>query len=283
MILRKGFMLAWVVLKNTGRNFFHDNGWFLAMGLSFNLLLYFIPVTLLMISLLGYTVFDSDRAMMEVQSVVRQFLPESEQEFVDSLAAIIADRGLLGLIGFLFFISFSSTLFGAVRHVLNIIFKSERRRSFLHGLSRDFLMMLLTAFLSVLAMSAAALLTLARAVGREQLPVLAPVLDPVWIFAAKLLTLVFLASLFYSFYRFAPARTLRQMALLIASLSGTILFELTRWGFAWYVAFAQESPALYGALGGLIFFFFWLYYASVAFVLGAEIGFAYEQATRPKH
>ena len=144
-------------------------------------------------------------------------------------------------------------------------------------------MMLLTAFLSVLAMSVAAFLTLARTVGREHLPVLAPVLEPIWIYAAKLLTLVFLASLFYSFYRFAPARTLRQRALFIASLSGTFLFELTRWGFAWYVAFAQESPPLYGALGGLIFFFFGLYYASVAFVLGAESGFAYEQASRPEY
>jgi len=47
------------------------------------------------------------------------------------------------------------------------------------------------------------------------------------------------------------------------------------------VAFAQESLALYGALGGLMFFFFWLYYASVVFVLGAEIGLAYEQARWP--
>jgi uncharacterized BrkB/YihY/UPF0761 family membrane protein len=116
-------MFAGFLLKNTGRNFFHDNGLFLAMGLAFNLLLYFIPFTLLMISLLGYTVFDSERAMVEVQSVVRQFLPASEQEFVDSLASIVADRGLLGLIGFLLFIFFSSTLFGSVRHVLNIIFK----------------------------------------------------------------------------------------------------------------------------------------------------------------
>jgi membrane protein len=141
--------------------------------------------------------------------------------------------------------------------------------------------MLLTAILLVLALGVAALLTLARTVGRAHLPVLAPLLEPVWMSAGKLLTLVFLASLFYVFYRFAPARTLRQRALLIASLSGTMLFELTRWSFAWYVAFAQESLALYGALGGLMFFFFWLYYASVVFVLGAEIGFAYEQARWP--
>jgi membrane protein len=278
MMLRKGLMLVWGLLKNTGRNFFQDNGFFLAMGLAYNLLLYFIPLTLLMISVLGYTISDSERAMTAVQSVVQQFLPESEQEFVHGLAAIVADRGLLGVIGFMLFIFFSSTLFGSVRHVLNIIFKAEHGRGFIQGLGRDFLMMSLTALLSVLTIAMAALLTLARTGGREHLPLLGPVLEPFWLAAAKLLTLVFLASLFYGFYRFAPARTLGRSALLIASVSGTLLFELARWGFAWYVAFAQESPPLYGALGGLIFFFFWLYYASVAFVLGAEIGYAYEQA-----
>ena len=138
MTLRKELMLIWVLLKNTGRNFFQDNGFFLAMGLAYNLLLYFIPLTLLMISVLGYTIFDSERAMTAVQSVVQQFLPESEQEFVQSLAAIVADRGLLGVIGFMLFIFFSSTLFGSVRHVLNIIFKAERGRGFIQGLGRDF-------------------------------------------------------------------------------------------------------------------------------------------------
>ena len=42
----------------------------------------------------------------------------------------------------------------------------------------------------------------------------------------------------------------------MASLIATILFELARWGFAWYVTFAHEALALYGVLGGLMFFFF---------------------------
>ena len=64
----------------------------------------------------------------------------------------------------------------------------------------------------------------------------------------------------------------------MASLGATIFFELARWAFAWYVTFAHETLALYGVLGGLMFFFFWLYYASLVFVLGAAVGFAYEQS-----
>ena len=267
-------------LKLTVQDFFHDNGFFLAMGLAFNLLLYFIPLALLLISLLGYTFLESERAMSEVQSVVRQFLPQSEQVFADNLAAIAANRGLLGLAGSIFFFVFSSTLFGSVRHVLNIVLKAQQSRSFLSGLFRDFLLMLITGILLILAIGAGTLLALVRTIGIERLPVAAPMLEFVWGFTGKLLALGLLAGLFYVFYRYAPARTLSRRALLVASLSATILFELARWGFAWYVAFAYETLALYGFLGGLMFFFFWLYYASLVFVLGAEMGFAYEQTRR---
>ncbi|HEU4344902.1 MAG TPA: YihY/virulence factor BrkB family protein [Candidatus Binatia bacterium] len=274
-------MLAWVLLKNTGRNFFHDNGLFLAMGLAFNLLLYFIPLTLLMISVLGYTVLESERAMVAVQSVMRQFLPHSEQAFADNLKAIISNRGFLGLVGFFFFLIFSSTLFGSVRHVLNIVFKTNRPRGFFHGIGHDFFMMLITAILLVSAITIAFLLALARTCGAEQLPMMTPVLEAFLPVAGKLFASLFLFALFYVFYRFAPARTLHRRDLLIASLSATILFVLARWAFTWYVAFARDALAVYGALAGLMFFLFWLYYASIIFVLGAEIGLACERSRQP--
>lgn len=269
--------MFWLFLKNTVSDFLHDNGFFLAMGLAFNLLLYFIPLALLMISLLGYTFLESERAMAEVQSVVRRFLPQSEQALADNLAAIVANRGRLGLVGSMFFFVFSSTLFGSVRHVLNIVFKAQQRRSFLSGLLRDLLMMLITAILLMLSIGVGTFLALARSIGTERLPVAAPTLEFVWGLTGKVLALGLLASLFYVLYRYAPARRLSRGALLVASLSATVLFEFARWAFNWYVAFAYETPTLYGVLGGLMFFFFWLYYASLVFVLGAEIGFAYEQ------
>jgi membrane protein len=281
MILRKPITHAGTVLKETGLTFYQDNGFFLAMGLAFNLLLYFVPLILLMISVLGYTVFESERAMVEVQSVVRQFLPHSEQAFADNLEAIISNRGLLGLVGFFFFLIFSSTLFGSARHILNIVFKAERRRGFFHGIGHDFLMMLVTALLLVLGITVASLLALARGFGAEQLPMMTPVLEDLLSAVGKLFAWLFLFAIFYVFYRFVPARALHRRDLLIASLSATILFELARWGFTWYVTFARDALAVYGALAGLMFFFFWLYYASIIFVLGAEIGLACEQSRPP--
>ena len=181
--------MFWFFLKNTVYNFLHDNGFFLATGLAFNLLLYFIPLALLMISLLGYTFLESERAMAEVQSVVRRFLPQSEQAVADNLDAIIANRGRLGLVGSMFFFVFSSMLFGSARHVLNIVFKAQQGRSFLSGLFRDFLMMLITAILLLLSIGAGTFLALTRTIGLERLPVAAPSLELVWGLAGKLLAL----------------------------------------------------------------------------------------------
>lgn len=70
---------AQAFLRSVAGKFLTDNGFFLASALAFNLLLYFVPLSLLMVSLLGYTVLDSERAMNEVQSVLRAFLPQSQQ------------------------------------------------------------------------------------------------------------------------------------------------------------------------------------------------------------
>jgi uncharacterized BrkB/YihY/UPF0761 family membrane protein len=75
MRLRSGVTLVGGVLRMTMRKFAKDNGLFLASGLPFSLLLYAIPLALIMISLLGYTVLESEQALNEVESVIRRFLP----------------------------------------------------------------------------------------------------------------------------------------------------------------------------------------------------------------
>jgi membrane protein len=102
-------------------------------------------------------------------------------------------------------------------------------------------------------------------------------LQPGLIVLGKLFGVAATALLFYALYRYSPAATLSGRALMIASVTGTGLFQFAKWGFAWYVGIAQQSLGLYGALGGLMFLFVWLYYASVVFIIGAEVGWAYDR------
>lgn len=67
--------MVWRLCIAALRKFFTDGGLMLASALAFNLPLYFIPLSFLMISLLGCTVLDSEQAMNEVRSALKAFVP----------------------------------------------------------------------------------------------------------------------------------------------------------------------------------------------------------------
>ena len=269
--------LTWIIAKKAIRKFFADNGVLLASALAFDLLLYSIPLSLLLISAMGYTVVGSERALSEVSTVVERLLPISHEDFMTNLSHIVANRGPLGLAGFVIFFVLSSAVFGTVRAILNRVFDVARPRSFLKGKGRDFVVMLVAVALLILTFSTSWLLTFLRGFA-ERIPVLTPLLQPGWMVASRLLGFLFTMALLYVLYRFCPAKILRQDSLWLAALAGAALFDLSKWAFTWYVAFAQTNVALYGALGAFIFFILWLYYGSVMFIIGAEVGWSYEQA-----
>lgn len=278
MTLADHIRLTRRILLTAGRKFFSDNGLFLATGLAFNLLLYSIPFTLLLISFLGYTIVDSDRAMKEVEAILRGLLPSSQQAFADNIAAVVANRGLLGFVGFASFLVFSSFLFGSVRVVLNQVFEVRRRRTYFRGLAADFLVMLITAALAMFAIGTS-WVTTGVGITALRFPWLTFLVEPVALLLSKVVSLIMTGTVFYIAYRFSPAATLTVRAQWVAALTGTILLELAKQGFSWYVVFAETSLVLYGILSGLVLFFVWLYYASVVFVLGAEVGWAYDHVS----
>jgi len=269
----------WLVLKRTVGKFLDDDGLFLASGLAFDLLLFCIPFSLLIVSGLGYVLGGSARALEALQAVLQQLLPATHKIFTQNLSVVLANRGFLGLLGFALLFLASSVTFGSVRIALGTVFKVRKPPGFLKGKAKDFLVMLIATGLLILMIMLASLLALAKSFG-DQLPFLQTLLRPGWVLASAMLGFLFTYALFYLLYRFSPAKTLQRPALVVASFTGTGLFELSKWAFAWYVKLAQSSVALYGAFGGLLFFFVWIYYTCVVLIVGAEVGWVLQQERR---
>ena len=267
------FVLA--ILKETIRKFFADNGLFLASGLSFDLLLYCMPLALLLVSGLGFTLVGSDQALAWVQESFQHFLPVSQKAFFDALTRIISNRGPLGLVGFVAFFVLSSAVFGSIRIILNMVFRVSKPSSLLRGKCKDFLMMVAVSVLLLLTIGIELLDTIINTLG-EQHPDFKGVLHQGWELMTDVLGFCFTAALFYLLYRYSPGRTLRPQSLVVGCLTGAALFALSKLAFAWYVFFAQSITGFYGALGGFLFFFLWLFYSSTVFVLGAEVSWAYQ-------
>ncbi len=273
-LLRSPLILGRAIIK-----FFTDNGPFLASGIAFDLLLCCIPFSLLIGSALGYALGGFSQPIEALQAVLQQLLPTTDKIFTENLSVVLANRGLLGLLGFALLFLTSSVTFGSVRIALNTVFQVRKPPGFLSGKAKDILVMLVATGLLILMIALASLLALAKNFG-DRIVVIQTVLRPGWLVASTLLGFLFTYALFYLLYRFSPARTLQRPALIVASLTGAGLFELSKLAFAWYVKLAQHNIALYGTFGGLLFFFAWIYYACVVLVLSAEVGWCLQQELR---
>ena len=275
--LSKSLRFSWRLLKGTVSKFIQDDGSFMAAGLAFNLLLYCVPFLLLIISALAYTLGSSEQALTEVQKSAKQLLPLANESFADTLSTVIAHRNVLGLVAVPLFLVLSSWLFGAIRLVLNVVFEAPKKRNYFKAKFSDLVMILIVACLVILSVGVGSLLAILQAFG-ESVPVIGDFLKPGWIVATHVAVFFFTAALFYMLYRFSPAETISRKALSVSAITGAALFSLSKFGFSWYVLLAKANTLIYGALAALIFFYLWLYYTSLVFIIGAEIGWSYDRA-----
>lgn len=267
--------LVSAITAQAARRFLQVNGLFLACGLAFSLLLYSVPLVLLIVAILGHTAGGSERALAEVQLILRQMLPDIEQTAVQGLSTAMDHRRELGLYGTLLFALFSTTTFGSARFALNVLFGVERRRGFFRGVGVDALMILLLAGLFAITLALNAALGAIRAAS-HRVPLVGPILESAWFTVSEILGVVFVLALFYVVYRVCPARSLGRRGLAAATLTGAALLELSRWAFGWYAGAMRETAVIYGAAGSVVFFILWLYYGSLSFLFGGTIGWAVE-------
>jgi membrane protein len=270
---------AWRLFSRTVSKFIRDHGSFLAAGLAFNLLLYTVPFLLLVISALAFTLGSSDRALLDVQQSAKQLLPEANEAVVNTLSRIIDNRNLLGLVAVPLFLVLSSVLFGAIRLVLNLVFKAPENPSYIKQKVSDLILIIVVACLVILSVGAGSLLAILQAFG-ESVPVIGNFLKPGWIVVTHALVFFFTAALFYTLYRFSPDETISHRALVVSALTGAGLFSLSKWAFSGYVVLAKASTLIYGALAAIVFYNLWLYYTSVVFIIGAEVGWVFDRERR---
>ena len=132
-----------------------DNIFFLASGISFNILLAIVPFTLLFATALTYLLNQSTTAAMaEIADLIDRFLPIRSDSAEASATRVIADiikaRGTVGLYSLVGFVWFSTRLFGSLRSVLAEIFDIENDRGIIDGKIFDVKVTIVSSLLLVL-------------------------------------------------------------------------------------------------------------------------------------
>ncbi len=259
------------------RKFDADNGFFLAAGIAFNILLSLIPLILLLLSVIGSYLYSDAEVAQHIAAYLGGLSPVTDPRIMGSLTNLIQTRASAGVIAIVGLVWTASMLFNSLRISLNLVFGATRRRGTLRGWAVDLLMILVagsTLMASMLLTSGIELIQRHAA----SLPLdFGPALTLIFKYALPFL-FTFLMSVLV--YKIVPDREISIGPVLEAALFTSLFWEAAKQLFGWYVMHAGTYSLIYGSLSAVAVFFLWVYYSAAIFLLGAEVACLLEPVDR---
>jgi membrane protein len=248
-----------------------DDVFFMASGLAFNFLICFVPLILVILSVLGFFLHSSQEILNYVQTSLVRMLPQASSKLTANILNLVKDRQIVGMLGFLGLIWTAMNLFSSIRNVLNKTLEIVSHHSYLREKLHDLLYVLITGILFLLSIVLSGIFDLIRTI-----PVklgLPPLLDLKWWgwTAGILVAYFFSVLMFFILFRFLPTRRPSTRAAVLSALFIAALWEMAKYLFRIYMNFINSFAAVYGSLGLLVVFIVWIYYSCLLFVLGGEI------------
>ncbi|MDD2670993.1 MAG: YhjD/YihY/BrkB family envelope integrity protein [Syntrophales bacterium] len=257
---------------------FQSNGDFnQAAAIALYAILSAIPFFILTLWIAGL-VFGPDSGMAGgLSDTIRKFLPYFTQEIVDQLGEIEKKKQVLGWVGVITLLWSSSLIFSAVETSFEMIFRSKSRRNILF--SKMMAVALIPVGWLIGAISVA--LTYMASLIREY-PLLA---QSGWLAVAAaqgviishvipyLITVLF----FTLIYKIIPASRISWGNALAAGAIFSLLMEIAKHVFTWYVAGNTQYNVIYGSLQAVVILVLWVFYVALILLFCAEIISSYQR------
>ncbi|HJP41520.1 MAG TPA: YihY/virulence factor BrkB family protein [Dehalococcoidia bacterium] len=274
-----------VLVRQTIREFLGDQCPQLAASISYYILFSIFPLALLFITVAGL-VLANDSVRADLVNSVLDALPLSEAEgredvegAIDSLTAAVSIVGVISVLGLVWS---GSSVMGALRRALNQVWDTDYKRPFLRGKLLDIGMMATLGVLFGASLGVTIFLQIARRVSEATSDILGPFSSGTSLgveFAALAVPLLLSFVTFMMVYRVVPGVRTQFSSVWPGALLAAVLFEILKNGFAVYLRYFGNYDAVYGSLGTVIAFLFFVYLNANILLLGAEMAAEWPRVT----
>lgn len=264
---------------------------FLASALTFDAILAFIPLAILIVAGLGYLLIQSNSlGPADPTEVLSRLLPNHIHTASGDPFALVENifesirgyRSQLTLFAIPAFLWFSTRLFSAIRTCLCSIFQVRARPApggfvvsyligYLFAKLRDLAMVGVVVVLVLANTLVSAGLALFRAQGVK--------LDPPWTFFVSglgqilgtVVAVLFSLLLFIALYRYASPKRLAWSGALLASAVAAVGFEIAKRLFGLYLTYLNYGGqySVDANVGAALLVILWFWYMSLVFLIGA--------------
>jgi membrane protein len=275
--LRFKMRTAWDIFWEARRSFSMDGCLNLSAALAFYSILSLIPFLFLLVSGASLILGSSDAAYLMAINFINQVIPQTGLLVFKEVQAVSRKADLLGWVGLFSMLWTASVIFSSLEYAMGVVFRAERRRSFIKSKLMAIAMVpasMAVFFLSLVVTAAA------RIMADFQIPLWGINLGEAHFFEffmAYLLPYLVLTSGFTAVYRLVPNTKIALRHALAGGASCALLFEGAKHFFAWYIANYSKYGVVYGSLEAIVILVLWTFYSSGILLFCAEVVSAYRR------
>jgi membrane protein len=270
-----------VLFYQSARGFGEDNCSQMAASISYYVLFSLFPLLIFSVGIASLFLKDDSGLQQDLIDFVLENIPLSQGEGRDEVTQSVRDIagssasavGIIGLIGMAWA---GSSMFSTISRSINIAFGLDVRRPVVRRKLLDLALVLgLTAFFFVSIAATTALRFVLAA--SNDVPVLGDTeaLGAGWTIASFFVPLLFSFVGFLVLYTVLPVADVHPRDTWFGALVGALLFEIAKLGFSFYVSNFSNFDVVFGSLGAVAAFLFWVYVSANTLLFGAEVAAEY--------
>lgn len=253
----------------------------LSSGLAFSIFICIIPLNLILFSILG-NILDSGEIRAQIYSFIDNLIPYPEySEYVKSIISsklfeFIRYKNTAGIVGGFGLLFTASGLFSSMRTIMNRIFGVAKDLNFFLGLLKDFALVFLVIFFFFFSIIVFPFLevVIKAATSYQFLGLFS--LSYLQKLTWDLLSYLLIFVTFVLIYYVVPIIKMERKTVLFSAFWASFLWHAAKIIFGIYVYNFASFGKIYGAYALIAVVAFWIYYSSIIFVVGGEMGSLYK-------
>ena len=248
-----------------------DNITISAGHLAYVTLLSLVPFIMVFFTILSaFPAFATVRNKLE-QFIFSNFVPTASDVVHEYMSDFVGNASQMGAVGILSLLFVAILLISNVDKTLNRIWRTQSERPIIYTFAIYWMVITLGPLLMGASVVMTSYLVGLAEFAEEYTPGLGTfLLELVPSFAAL--------AAFIILYMLVPNRRVPVMHALGGAVLATMLFELSKKGFAFYVTSFPSYQVIYGALAALPLLFLWIYLSWIVVLLGAEFTCSLDEA-----
>lgn len=250
-------------------------------GLAFSLFTCIVPFMLITFAILG-KILEAAALEAQMGMMIDAMVPYAQQaDFVKEVVfsrtrELVINRGVYGIVGVVLLVFTASGLFSSMRTILGMIFGFPRGDNDFWGKLRDFGMVFLVLFVFLVSIVFLPIVEGLKDSAMDSVAQFREIHSVTMVFFPVLSFLLLFTALFI-FYLLISRGKSGKIAAAMSALWATVLWEVAKQVFGFYITHFASIQRIYGAYMLMAVVAFWIYYSSLIFILGAEIGQLYKE------